>query len=258
MNRFLISSLLLIVVIGFFTYRSTFALFKNAASNNTSTFSAALEFATPSATIFPTPTDTENPPEPPNNIANHIVISEIQIGTGSAGSDFVELYNPTPSSIDLNGHRLVKRTKPGTNDDATALKSWTSSTIIPAHGYYLWASTSGGYAAQIHANASSSATIAADNSIALRFGPADTGTIIDGVAWGGGHTAPLGEGTPVATFSAGQSIERKAYSTSTQASMTSGADMNHGNGFDTNQNSINFVLRTTPQPQNLSSPIELP
>ena len=38
------------------------------------------------------------------DVANHIVISEIQVGqTGHANNEFVELYNPTNSPVDLTG-----------------------------------------------------------------------------------------------------------------------------------------------------------
>src|SRR3989338_4871477 len=109
--------------------------------------------------------------------ADHLVISQVQItgGAGHTTDDFVELYNPTDSDIDLNGMRLVKRTQTGTTD--TLIKSWTSSTIIPAHRYYLWANSS--YAAiAVTPDATSTDIISANNGVALRSGPNDTGTII--------------------------------------------------------------------------------
>ncbi len=114
---------------------------------------------------------------------DHLLINQIQItgGPGMTTNDFVEIYNPTLVDIDLDGHRLVKRTQSGTSD--TLIKSWTSQTIIPAGGHYLWANSNFTNIATAP-DSTSSATISDDNGIALRQGPSDTGTIIDSVAWG--------------------------------------------------------------------------
>jgi|GEM_PF-641582 len=169
----------------------------------------------------------------------HLVISEIQT-TGGAGltkNDFVELYNPTGTAIDLNGIRLVKRTATGTTD--TTLKSWTETTPIPAHGYYLWANSDFATIATA-ADAKTIQTIADDNGVALRQGAENTGTIIDAVSWGAGASAFI-EGTPFSQNPGpNQSIERKP----------GGAE---GNGTDTGNNANDFALAPAPTPQNSSS-----
>lgn len=174
--------------------------------------------------------------------ADHLVISQVQI-TGGAGlttNDFVEIYNPTESDIDLQGMRLVKRTKIGTTD--TSLKSWTSSSLVLAHGYYLWANSS--YATiAVTPNATTTGSLADDNGVAIRQGPNDTGTIVDSVAWGTVANAFV-EGTVFATNPvANQSLERKPGSGS-------------GNGEDTNNNADDFFLQTPAHPRNSASPIE--
>jgi len=188
--------------------------------------------------------------------ASHIVISEVQIGqsgAGGAGNDFIELYNPTDSPIDLNGYRLVKRTKNGISD--SLIKSWTSETIIPPNGYYLWANSN--WSPPVIPDAVTTATIAADNGIALRKGPENTGQIIDSVAWGEAANIFI-EGL---VFSVNppldSSIERKACSSSTSLSMLNG-DSSNGNAEDTDNNSSDFVLRDAPDPQNTNSPQEAP
>ncbi|MBU1146425.1 lamin tail domain-containing protein [Patescibacteria group bacterium] len=172
--------------------------------------------------------------------ADHLVISEVQItgGTGQTGNDFIELYNPTSVPIDLDGYRLVKRTAAGATD--TSIKSWTSSTIIPAHGYYLWASIS--YTSiSVTPDITTSQTIADNNGLALRFGPENTGTIMDAVGWGTATNIFI-EGIVFSTNpGTNQSIERNF-----------GGDL--GNGEDTNDNSVDFNLQLTPNPQNISSP----
>ncbi len=157
----------------------------------------------------------------------HLVISEVQIaGLGGVNEDFIEIYNPTPNAIDLKGYRLVKRSANGTSD--TSIKAWSSQTLIPAGGYYLWANSS--WTPPVTPDAATSQTISANNGIALRFGPENTGTIIDSVAWGSVANAFV-EGSPFPTNpAAGQSLERI--------------------GDDTDNNSIDFILQTNPNPQN--------
>lgn len=177
--------------------------------------------------------------------ADHIVISEVQIAGVGATNDFIELYNPTGSSVDLNGFRLVKRTATGSAD--TSIKAWSSETVVPANSYYLWANS--GWTPAVEADASTAATIAVNNGIALRQGPEDTGTIIDSFAWGTASNAFV-EGTVFGSNpSASGSAERKACSSSTAGTMT-GTDATNGNAEDTNNNANDFVLRTTSDPQN--------
>jgi hypothetical protein len=123
-------------------------------------------------------------------VQDHLVITQIQItgGPGKTTNDFIELYNPTVGNIDLKGYRLVKRTKTGTTD--TLIKSWTKSAVIPAGGYYLWANSD--FAdISVLPNATTSATLADDNGVALRLGANDTGEIIDALAWGAAANAFL-------------------------------------------------------------------
>ncbi len=117
--------------------------------------------------------------------ADHLVISAVQIteGDGKTGHDFIEIYNPTGQDINLKGYRLVKRTKIGTSD--ASIKSWTDDVYVEARGWRLWASSDDkAYSVTIGADDATTATLAADNGIAIRLGAADTGDIIDSVAWG--------------------------------------------------------------------------
>lgn len=120
---------------------------------------------------------------PAQAAADNLIISQVQItgGSGHTSDDFIELYNPTEAAINLNGLRLVKRTASGSTD--TSIKSWTADILVPAHDYFLWAN-SGFAGISLTPDATTTATIANDNGIALRQGPEDTGTILDSVAWG--------------------------------------------------------------------------
>lgn len=148
------------------------------------------------------------PSQEESSLVNHLVISALQT-TGGAGlttNDFVKIFNPLAAQFNLKGHRLVKRTKTGSSD--TSLKSWTSDTLVPAGGYYLWANSSFATISETP-NATTTGSIADDNGVAIRFGEEDTGTIIDSVAWGAAANAFI-ESAPYPTNPiANQILKRK-------------------------------------------------
>lgn len=163
---------------------------------------------------------------------NHLIISEIQItgGSGQTTNDFIELYNPTNTAINLKGYRLVKRTKTGIND--SDIKSFTKDEFIPAYGFYLWAN-SNYISIPILPNATTTATIANDNGIALRFGKADEGEIIDALAWGEAENIFIETATFPNNPEVNQSIERNLVTKI-------------------------FTLQASPSPQNSQSSTEPP
>src|SRR3989344_5564543 len=202
---------LLPIFMTIFVIESTFAFYGDSGISANNIFTAA--------EVFPSTTPTPTPTPDLSGIADHIVISEVQIATsGATTSDFVEFYNPTSSAVNLDPFRLVKRTSSGVTDD----------------------------------------NIAASNSIALINGDLNTGTIIDAVGLGSPGGTPLTEGTTAVNPGDDQSLERKALSSSDATSMTSGADVSKGNGFDAGNNSTDFILRTLSQPQNSTSTAEIP
>ncbi len=133
----------------------------------------AEELAVPE-TMTETETETKEP---------YLIISAVQItgGTGKTQEDYIELFNPTEQPFDLNSYRLVKRTAAGTTD--TLLVSWTQSTIVPPHHFWLWAN-SGFTTITMAPDSVSSGTLADNNGIALRKGVSDSGEIIDSLTWG--------------------------------------------------------------------------
>lgn len=167
---------------------------------------------------------------------DHVVINEVQIAGINTSDDFIELYNPTDNDYDLTGHRLVKRTASGSSD--LPIKAFENGTIIAAHSYYLWSNS--GWNPEVASDASTSATIAANNGIALRNGPENTGVIVDSVAWGSvdsGHVFIEGSPYPDSPESF-SSLER--------------------NGDDTDNNSLDFVINNLPNPQNSGFVSETP
>jgi hypothetical protein len=81
--------------------------------------------------------------------------------------------------------------------------------------------------------------------------------MVDRVGYG---TANQPEGTAAPAHpAAGGSLERKARDTSTASTMgAGGADANAGNGWDTDDNSKDFVVRAVREPQNSRSETERP
>lgn len=118
-----------------------------------------------------------------NQNQSKLIIVEIQItgGPGRANDDFVKIYNPNNAPVNLKGYRLVKRTKTGVKD--YLIKSWVDDTILPPFGYYTWAN-SDFTSLSPPPKVTTSATLAADNGVAIRYGSNDTGFIVDAVGWG--------------------------------------------------------------------------
>lgn len=123
-------------------------------------------------------------------VSPHLVISQFQGGRATPNFDdeFVEIHNTSDLPVDLNGYRLVYRSASNPNDVANPFAVWNTSTIIPAGGFYLVASTSydGVAAPNVTYNPStcSCSMSGIAGGLAIRNGPNNTGAIIDSVAWG--------------------------------------------------------------------------
>ena len=63
------------------------------------------------------------------------------------------------------------------------MRQFPDRSTIAVGGYFIWANSAGGFSETIGADTSSTATLAAANSIALMNA---SGTIVDAVAWGAG------------------------------------------------------------------------
>ncbi len=165
---------------------------------------------------------------------DHLVVSEVQTGGASASDEFVELYNPTPGELALDGLELIYSSASGVT--VTRKAAWDAgSAAIPPGAHLLLANEAGAFAAI--ADATYSGGLAAGGgSVALRT--SSDGTPIDAVGWGTA-TAWL-EGVPAAAAAAGSSIER----------LPGGAS---GSGQDTDDNVADFVVNPVPDPQNAAS-----
>lgn len=197
--------------------------------------------------------------------SQNVVISEVYGGGGNSGSvfrnDFIELYNPTGAAVSLAGWSVQYASATGSTWQVTNLSG-----SIAAKGFYLvqQAAGTGGTTNLPTPDATGSIAMSAtagkvalvNSTTALTGTNPNNASVVDLVGFG--TTANGFEGTgPAPAPSNTASIERKANSSSTSATMAAGgADELLGNGNDTNNNASDFVTRTTPQPQNTSSSIE--
>ena len=189
---------------------------------------------------------SETQAEEANFVSPHIVISQFQV-TGdtpgnTANDEFIEIHNTSSNSVDLNGYRLVYRSAAGTND--VAFVDWTTSTIIPAGGYYLIASTS--YNGTVTPNITYNPTTctcsmsATGGGLAIRQGAVNTGVIIDSVGYGSATNAFIETAITPAAPTAGDN---------SKARLTNGCQ-------DTDNNANDFSTLTPSAPRNAAtSPI---
>src|SRR5438046_10431590 len=119
-------------------------------------------------------------------VANHIVISEVASrGASSATDEFVELYNPTLSSVDISGWKLQYKSQTGASfSDYTTMPAGSA---IAAHGFYLLTNTN--YTGSTPTDRAWGSTgISDDGHVRI----VDASAVeLDRVGWGGAH-APAG------------------------------------------------------------------
>lgn len=148
-----------------------------------------------------------------DGVVYKLLISEIQTtgGAGKTTNDFVRIYNPNDTQVNLNGYRLVKRTAEGVTD--TLMKSWPEDELVESHGFYLWANSAyEGISEDIGElpNVTTSASIADNNGVAIWHGANDEGEIIDSIGWGESVNEFIEGSVFVTNPEVGQVLKRKA------------------------------------------------
>jgi len=193
--------------------------------------------------------------------ANHIVISELAFrGAGGASDEFVELYNPTDAEVDISAWKIYKK---GIEGEWIVLKTIDAATAIPAYSFYLICPQ--GAPLEGEADATYSTAFGRNlpddgGNIRVTLPTGEGSTVIDTVAYTGSSGAGQdGEGTAVPKHEDGSSVERKATASSTPSKLAAGGTQeNAGNGWDTDENSEDFIIQITRNPQNSGSAAEYP
>ncbi|MDP2696017.1 MAG: PQQ-binding-like beta-propeller repeat protein, partial [bacterium] len=190
--------------------------------------------------------------------AENVVISEIKIGNvGEADDEWIELYNPTNADIDLESLPLKLHIRNSVGTESNKIINFTHS-VIPAKGFFLLASATN-YTGGVPADATYSTSgikLVSDGGIYISMSAASSTNIIDQAGWGsqpvGGYeVAPFAPSPCVSTsVICVNSLERKAFSNSTSSAMVNGIHQWQGNGYDSDNNSQDFVLQNNPNPQN--------
>jgi uncharacterized protein (TIGR03437 family) len=166
-----------------------------------------------------------------------LLISEFRTrGPSGASDEFVEIYNPTTSTLTIGGLRIRASNGSGTSSDRAAITAGTA--LGPGCHYLLANSSSAGFSGSVAANQTYGTGIADDGGIAIT---ASNGTrIIDAVGMSSGSAYKEGATLAPLAGNSAQSYERKPGGT-------------FGNGIDTNNSAGDFTLTTPSNPQNSSS-----
>ncbi len=215
------------------------------------------------------------PAPPPPGIADHVVISEFATrgpGENDSYDEFVELYNPTSSDINIGG--LVFEYYDGSNWSysyyGVYIGTIPSDATIPAHGFYLWGNLKGYSGSVLPDWGTYGKGLKDDTPVGsargIRLIDNITTDVFDTVVFeADGNTdnaeAEGGLTAPNQGASLTNSVERKAQSTSTADSLfePDGADATNGNGYDSDNNYNDWVRQTNGRnPENSASPLEYP
>jgi len=203
-------------------------------------------------------------------------ISEIKAGsTDNAKDEFVELYNPNEYHINIAGSGLALHGfSAGGGATNFALTTAPGKTYIAPFSYFLLTSATN-YSGSVPADATfdnlSTDVLIANGGLSLATSTIvsnATSTKVDMLCYGTQLTAncensdTVGVAQAFALAEDGSSLERIAQgypnATSTSESMASGGmDFMKGNGVDRDDNSAEFVIQTTSNPQNTMSPKEM-
>ena len=187
---------------------------------------------------FPSSPTFSNPSSNSQIVSPKILISEIKNKGENSSDDFIELFNPNDQDANLQGWQLKKKTSSGTE---SSIILFGENQIIKSKQYLVWASTKDGYNQIIQADASSSAYLADNNSVALLDKEKQ---IIDAVAW---------------QESINPFVEGNYFDSSHEKDQSIGRKKDGQSYTDSNNNATDFEIQTsTPKLINQKYPIVIP
>ena len=183
-----------------------------------------------------------------SGIANHVVISEVCINAGDGtGSEWVELYNPTDSPIVMTGWHWCYFSSDRNWNSSYRDKTFLDGATIPKHGFYLIL-VNGTVGVTFDWNLGYGTNQLSDTAGSIGIFPFDPDEKtavdakngrIDAVGWGSAVTYVY-ETVNASVPGSGESLQRKVNDT---------IDEGYGPAWDTNNNSADFFIQTTPNPQ---------
>jgi predicted extracellular nuclease len=170
----------------------------------------------------------------PLDFSHHLVISEVLTGIeGNNNHDFIELFNPTDTPIDLDGFTLVYQL--ADDNQAETIFHWRGRAIIPPLGHYLLGYTGENFG--LLSDAILEQPLIPNKGGLQLLDPEDS--VVDNLSWGNGPSV-FTEGAAAPAMKKNVSLERLPGNVS-------------GNGVDTDNNAIDFSLVSEPNPQNTGS-----
>ncbi len=173
----------------------------------------------------------------PASSSADVTISEVLLGApGNNNREFIELYNPRETAVDLQGWSLWYRSR--ADQEPEAVLRWTTPSEIPPLGHLLLARTGEDFGLIADAYFDVPLSNRRGGLILRDGGGNDVATL----GWGEDAPPDYFAGTPAAPPTDGASLERLP-----------GGDA--GNGQDTGSNAADFAANAAPTPQNSGSPM---